>query len=472
MVKKERNKLKVENIMFLFRRDLRIRDNIGLIYAAKYEPILPVFIFDAEQLSSNHASNNFIQLMCEAVADLDQYLKKQGSRLCCFYGKPCNVVKYLIEKYKPAVVIYNADYSQYSKTRDAAIRLVCREMDTPVVEAHDVTLLPPERLLAAYSYRYWEFVKNIGKISVEAKKCHTKFVRKIFAEEWRDYGEFYKPNSQINVSATRKAAIARIHHGEDDFVASRKTLQPGLMISAHLKLGLISPREIFDYVVAHWQRENAVDLVKQLIWRDFYFAFAMKINVGIDVSMPRSIYEFIDHRFHKIKWLDDPVEIKAMWSGKTGIPLIDAGVRELNKTGFMHNRARLLVGFFSVKILRINPFGKWGGQRYFSRKLIDACYANNTGNWHWVASDMLDSSGQRYSRGFAGRPSNPQKTLHHDPGCVYVKKWIPEIRGLENDEIEHWHKIHKKLAHKCDYIAPIVNVKKRWKEWLKETSPQ
>lgn len=481
--------MKMKKCVYVFRRDLRLRDNTGLIAAvSQFEEVLPVFIFDSNQVKpekdNRPVSQNFIQLMVEAVNDLSKYIENQGGRLCCFYGIPFKVLQYIIAEWKPNAVSFNLDYSEYSLERDRSIKTLCEQLNVKLLPYHDITLTKYETAIESFHFSYWEFVKKVGVVKSTTKSFPEKTARltnKVFPREWKDWNAFHKNNPKITTTTTRSAAIARLRSGEEDFAESRHNIaRDGLRISAHLKLGLISPREVVEYTSQKWKKANCVELLKQLLWRDFYITWMAKQNSSsnfsagksvIDVNVPTSIYDFIDNRFKNISWLNDPAEIKAMWAGETGVPLIDAAMRELNQTGFMHNRGRLAVGFYSVKILRINPFSEWGGQRYFSKTLIDCDSAVNTGNWHWVSSDKLDASGQRYNSGWSGRPMNPNKATATDPHCEYIKSWIPELIPLSSAEINNWHENHKVLAKrlKKSYPAPIVDFKKRWKEWCDMT---
>lgn len=474
--------------IFVFRRDLRLRDNTALLAAMKdYTEILPIFIYDSNQLKPTNGkpkSENFVQMMVSGVRDLALYIEAQNGHLSCFYGVPHKVLDYLIAEWKPDAIAFNLDYSEYALERDRTIKALCERSNIKLITAHDTMLTNYKLAMECQSRAYWEFVKKIGQIKtvVHDFKPNTKcFVKKIFSREWRDFDSFYKKNVNISITASRKFAIESIRKGENNFIESRHNIaKNGLQISVHLKLGLISPREVVEYVSKKWSRESCVEIVKQMLWRDFYSIWMIKqnstnnfgsTNAVIDVNAPISIYDFIDHRFKSIEWLNSEKEIAAMWSGKTGVPLVDAAMRELNTTGFMHNRGRLVVGFYSVKILRINPFSEWGGQRYFSQHLVDCDSAQNTGNWHWIASDALDASGQRYGHGWSGRPMNPNKATNSDPQCEYIKKWIPELNALTAHEIDSWHKCYSELQkkHKIKYIKPIVSLKKRFEQWCAMT---
>ncbi len=398
--------------IYIFRRDLRLTDNIGLINTLKkYKKILPIFIYDVNQIKSPHASVKFLEYQEAALVDLNEYLVKKGSRLCKFYGTPRGVLEYLIKEYKPNAVAFNLDYSNYSIQRDKILIETAKSHNIEVDIYHDLTM----RL--KFHKAFHEFIKQPITVVVH-KNRGDNYDKKFFIKEKLFYTE-------TTVSISRKDALTRI----------KKEQQP-YGISVHLKLGLISTREVYvyskKYVVPY--------LTKQMLWREFYFSCWLAHSNN---------YTFYDERFKNIQWKDNPKERLALWTGKTGYDYIDASINELNATGFMPNRNRMVVAFFSIKIMHINPFlygtgEDWdcGGQQYFSRKLIDCCYANNTGNWHWAASDTVDVSGMRFNRGFAGRPFKIEPKGEEE----YIKKWVKKSR------------------------KKIVDSKLRYEEWRSWTS--
>jgi deoxyribodipyrimidine photo-lyase len=407
---------------------------------AEIERVLPVFIYDHNQITATIASEFFLKMQEEALADLGRTLSGAGSRLCKFYGTPFKIVSYLIAEWKPQYVAFNVDYSTYSMARDAKISEVCKLNAVKLLVDHDVMLgnLPFNKLFHAFSKEALNLRITVGPAA------KNKFVNKTFKLEKLSIID----GSNV-VPATRAWALNRIRKFcENPGQLYKDTGIPAASISAHLKLGLISCREVFSYALS----KGSGYLVKQMVWREFYFSLARE---------KRLHYDFYDSRYKFMEWRNDPAETKAMWLGLTGYPLIDASMRELNTTGFMWNRGRLLVGWFSVKILRINPFlpldanvHEWhmGGQCYFSKMLIDACYANNTGNWHWVASDTVDASGQRFGSGWSGRPMDIEKIKKSSsewlPGdAEYLAKWLPKSYGKKKN------------------VEKIVDHKVRWEEW-------
>ena len=214
-------------------------------------------------------------------------------------------------------------------------------------------------------------------------------------------------------------------------------------LSAYIKFGCISIREVYK------KFKSNVKIIRQLIWRDFY--------ANILFEYPNVLHQAMKEKYRKIKWNHNVQYLNAWKEGKTGFPIVDAAMRELNETGFMHNRGRLIVSSFLIKTLLIN----WQeGEKYFATRLIDYDPASNNGNWQWGASTGVDS--QPYFRIF--NPWLQSKT--HDPDCAYIKKWIPELKDIPNKEIHKWYNYCNNYT-KLKYLFPIVDFDKQKKLSLK-----
>lgn len=468
--------------LFIFRRDFRLNDNLALIDACKKsDQVVPIFIFDPFQIKENkknryYKSNNAIQFMIESLKDLEKQLKKVGSKLRYFYGEPANVVEKLLKSDGDlSCVFFNADFSEYSLKRDKKIVQVCKKYEVPcVVRNDDLTLLPPEEMLKSDGEEYTvfsAFYKNAIKKKVpKPERANTKSLlssrSRVSGEYKKDPSHFYQQNDDLLVKGGRNEAkkiLAQAkkfkHYNKCRDILTYHTTR----LSAYMKFGCVSIRECYYTFKSKLANNN--ELLKQLYWRSFYFCLS-RYN-----ERARSYNEFIDPRFDKIKWINSKKEWKALWEDAcTGYPIIDAGVRELNTTGFMHNRARLLVGNFSIKILQLNPFdSRWGGQVAFSKQLTDGDYAQNCGNWSWVATDKVDLSGLRFNKGLGGRIFNPVDFKKWDPDCEYVKKWIPELKNVPAKHIHNWPLWCKKYP-KIGYPGPIVDYDSRKEMWKKKTS--
>lgn len=453
--------------IFIFRRDLRLSDNLGLIeFSKRVETIIPIFIFDPNQLFSTHASMSAIQFMCESLLDLNKQLHK---KLKYYYGEPNLIIKRLLSIDKTIDCVgFNGDFSKYSIIRDKKIIKACKDYKVGVyINNNDLTLHPPNKTLKKNGEGYIvfnHFYKHSKKIKIN-KIIRFAFLNKIINYNTsfsynKNINKFYKKNMKLITIGGRDNAkkILKDIKKFKNYTLNRDYLDYNTThLSSYLKFGCVSIRECY------WifkKSLNISDLIKQLYWRSYYF------NICIYVS---NEYNFIDNRFNTIKWKNNSSEWKKMWNGRTGFLAIDACVCELNTTGFMHNRGRLITSNFSIKILRLNPFDvKWGGQIYFSKKLVDCCYANNVGNWHWVSTDTFDQSGRRFSKGLGGRIFNPHHFEKWDPDCYYIKKWLPHLKDIPNKHLLHWEKYcddYKKI-----HPSPIVDFDMRKTEWLSMTA--
>ena len=231
------------------------------------------------------------------------------------------------------------------------------------------------------------------------------------------------------------------------------------MLSTSLKFGVISIVEA--YYAFH--KNKLVDLIKQLYWRQYFFVLA---------RFHYNDYGHVDKFFETVKWKNNLSEAKALWDfGKTGFPIIDASVRQLISTGYMHNRGRLLVSSFAVKLLHQDPFGwkSYGGQAVFSRLLSDCCYANNYGNWNFTLGPY-DLGGYRFGHAgtLGGRVINPTNFKKWDPKLLFIRKYIPELDAIPDKDVFNWNTSFKKYP-SCSYPAPIIDYAARKKEWYKLT---
>lgn len=426
--------------LFIFRRDFRITDNYALYELSKQcDKIIPIFIFDPFQINSSkqnqyYKSDNSIKFMIESLDDLDKELKKLGSRLFYFYGDPVKVVSSIMKETNIDIVGFNADFSKYSKIRDEKIKKLKSKF---VINEDDLTLMPIDSVLKSKGVPYLTFGtfhKLASKIKVGAPFPKvTNFIQKTFKLKNEKFPKL-NLNSKIKLKGGRCCALKILNNLKKfgDYNSKRDVVTyDTTKLSGYLKFGCVSIRECYELFKK--LPSSASDLTKQLYWRCFYFVLA-KNN--------KNLYGHIESRFEKVKWITGKeLEQKgrSLWEGKTGYPIIDAAVRELNETGFMNNRARLLVANFAVKILHIDPFGNgpWSGQLYFSKMLIDCCYANNYGNWMWILGPY-DKSGFRFGRKntFGGRVfKDIIKFKKWDPELKYVRKWLPEMKNLSDKEI-------------------------------------
>lgn len=435
--------------LFIYRRDLRISDNTALIAAHKSGlAILPCFILDPAQVTkkNEYRSENALQFMLKSLSDLAEQIKKVGGHLYLFYGSPATVVAHLIKELEIGAVYCNADYTPFSKKRDHALQLLCKKHTIPFYAMHDTLLNPPESILTRTGTPYTVFTPFYKRSMQEpVAKPHTI----------RTYQWYTKPVSgSMSVNAASKKVMGSHHNtllavqgGRTEALNIVRTLDkhaayakkrdlcalPTTHLSAHLKFGTLSIREVY-HAIAHKLGAHH-PLLRQLYWRDFWTYVAY--------HNPRVFGHAYHAKYDHLSWNRSKKDFERWCTGTTGFPIVDAGMRELNNTGFMHNRVRMIVASFLIKDLHIN--WQWGEQ-YFAQQLVDYDPAVNNGNWQWAASTGCDA--QPYFRIF--NPWLQQKKFDSD--CAYIKKWIPELRTYTPAQI-HAH-AKKPLA---EYPKPMVD---------------
>lgn len=483
--------------IFIFRRDFRLVDNLALIDLSRVcDQILPIFIFDPFQvdesaLNKNYISHPAIQFMIESLDDLNAQLKKSKSKLLLYYGNPETVINDIITTSNATInaVGFNADFSPYSRERDAKIKIVCQkhniecivnEEDLLLHSVHDVLSKDetPVKVFGFYRKRAMQIkVKEIqilrnnifvGGNAVSQFKGSKYLKRKAdsFIKKKRKQ-QLGGRNIALEILRWIGKKQFREYNNRRDLLHYETT-----HLSPHLKFGTVSIREA--YFAFKKSGNNATELVRQLYWRTWFFINAYFRKTIKNGSKGYGHLQG-ESRFKSLEWIGGK-ELqrrgKALWDdASTGFPVIDAAIRQLNQTGWMHNRARLLVANFAVKVLKINPFGEyWSGQESFSRQLLDCCYANNYGNWMWILGPY-DTSGYRYGKKdtFGGRTF---KTIAEfkkfDPELKYVRKWIPELSSVPDKDVWKWNKTFSEYRD-VNYPKPIVDFNKEVDKWYRLT---
>jgi deoxyribodipyrimidine photo-lyase len=432
--------------LFIFRRDLRLEDNKALMEALKNSKfVICSFILDPRQLKSSYRSDNAVQFMIESLKELDLELKRKKSKLYLFYGKAEDIVKKLIEREKIDAVYFNRDYTPFSKKRDLAIERVCIQKKIKFQSFNDALLVDPKKILKSDKKPYTlyrPFFNKALSTKIEkpiSNKYKNYYKGKVyFSKNIEFFKKFLKKiNPNILQKGGRKNALT-VLRGIKTFKTYSKIrdypyLNGTTRLSAHNKFGTISIREFYWKVVKDLGKKHL--LIEELFWRDFftYITYHFKHVLG------KSFYK----KYDGIKWENSKSKFKAWCNGKTGVPIVDAGMRELKNAGWMHNRARMITASFLVKDLHID--WRWG-ERFFAKMLVDYDPAVNNGNWQWVASTGCDS--QPYFRIF--NPWMQQRKF--DPKCIYIKKWIPELKRVSVKEIHNWQ--GSKV-----YVTPIIDHK-------------
>jgi deoxyribodipyrimidine photo-lyase len=409
---------KPEVDIFWFRRDLRLNDNVGLFHALQSgRPILPIFIFDRQILDKLEKPNDLrVQFIHESLDEMNTVLKAVGSGMTVVYGTPDQVFSELLATYKVGSVFTNHDYEPYAIKRDQSIAdLLASEgtgfftfKDHVFFEKREVTKDDglPYTVFTPYSKR-WKLRFSEQKIQSFPSEDLTSQFFKYIAKEIPSLSSMgFKQTDSLYPTKKVNDEIVINYSSNRDFPAIAGTSRLGI----HLRFGTISIRQ---------QVQNALGksetFLNELIWRDFYHQILFNFpHVGEGKSFKRE--------YDKIQWRDSESDFEKWCKGETGYPIVDAGMRELAATGFMHNRVRMITASFLTKHLFID--WRWG-EAWFASKLLDFDLASNNGGWQWAAGSGCDAA--PYFRIF-----NPAlQTAKFDKKAEYIRKWVPEFDSLQ-----------------------------------------
>lgn len=467
--------------IFIFRKDLRLNDNLGLInLSKKCKVIYCIFILDDYQIEKSthnkyYYSNNAIQFMCESLEDLDEQL---NGKLNLFKGDYIhildNLIKTIQSSYKnPIIIGYNKDYTQYALIRDSNINKLAKKYDIEVIEEeNDITLIPFENMVkgngTAYMV-YGAFYKNAihTHINLPIKNNFKNYASKSilknikFQYNIKDLDKLYEYNENLAQEGGRTIALQNVKNKlvYKDYTNKRDLLDFNtFQISAHLNFGNISIREAYNIL------KHNITISKQLYWRDYYLCILRY------VPNANSYSKFLDDRYNHLKWENSSKNWKLLMNSKTGFLIIDAAMRELQETGYIGNRVRLMLGTFWIKYLLIDPFHKeYGSQTGFSRFLVDCNASQNKLNHQWLLE--LDLNGRRFAKrgcnSLSGRMMRIDNEMikKFDNTCNYIKKWLPKLKNIPNKDLYKWNsEIHKKYN---IHVAPIFDWEIQYKKYCK-----
>jgi deoxyribodipyrimidine photo-lyase len=437
--------------LHIFRRDLRLEDNTALNEALKLSKcVIPCFIFDIRQIKNNsYKSDNAIQFMINSLKELDGELNRKNSKLYLFYGIAEEVIAQLITLLNIKAVFINRDYTPFSRKRDKKIEQVCQALNVAFHAYADALLHEPEEILKTDQKPYTIFTPFFKKASqlkvhlpqnLSYKNYYTKSIELENKSILNDLTLSINPNLFVKGGRVEGLTLLNKIKKLEKYEETRNipSMNGTSQLSAHNKFGTISIREFYYRIVKYFNKEHA--LIRELYWRDFFTHIAF--------HHPHVFGETFHHTFKEIPWSQNEKHYKAWCEGKTGFPIVDAGIRQLNTTGYMHNRVRMIVASFLVKDLHID----WRiGEKYFAHKLVDYDPAVNNGNWQWVASTGCDA--QPYFRVF--NPWLQQKKF--DPHCLYIKRWIPELVNIPDKAIHRLNGTKTRLIQ--NYPCPMVDHK-------------
>lgn len=410
--------------VFWFRRDLRIDDNKGFWEAlTSGKEVLPIFIFDQSILDQLEKEDARVSFIHELLDKIDIELQKVGRNLAVFYGNPIEIFEKIIKENKIENIYTNHDYEPYARKRDETISafLATKNIgfktfkDQVIFEKSEVVKddQTPYVVYTPYSKKWKENFKKTPLIHYESEKFLDKVVYHSYP--FLSLNDIGFEQSKIKV-AHFNTSEKRIQNYED--TRNFPALEGTSLLGTHLRFGSVSIRKM----VAKAIQETNETFWNELIWREFF----MQILWHFPYSKDRSFRP----KYDAIKWNNNEAEFKKWCEGKTGYPFVDAGMRELNATGHMHNRVRMIVASFLCKHLLID--WRWG-ETYFATKLLDYEQSSNVGNWQWAAGCGVDAA--PYFRIF-----NPTEQIKKfDKDLIYIKKWIPELQEFSYPEpiVEH-----------------------------------
>jgi deoxyribodipyrimidine photo-lyase len=415
--------------IFCFRRDLRFGDNIGLQRALEEnQKVIPVFVFDPRQLEHHaYRSDRAFNFMLLALDRLKSKLEDLGSSLILRNGNVVQELMGLAGEYSADAIYLNRDYTPFSIQRDKEIVAASMETGLRVFQFNDALLNPPEACLKADGTPYTVFTPFYNNarqhpvMSPERSPHYKRLLSKGDIHGQADVlgqirSRFHLPELILSPTALLDAVEELAEQQAYDVHRNDLAADRTSHLSSFLKFGVVSVRLVYQRLKEEFGADHP--LIRQLYWRDFYSHIAY--------HFPQVFGQAFKPQYDAIPWRDDQTLFEAWCNGQTGYPIVDAGMRELNETGFMHNRARMITASFLVKDLHID--WRWG-ERYFASKLMDYDPALNNGNWQWAASTGCDA--QPYFRIF--NPWLQQKKF--DPDCRYIKRWVPELRDLPAADI-------------------------------------
>jgi deoxyribodipyrimidine photo-lyase len=408
---------KPEVNIFWFRRDLRLHDNAGLYQALNSgKPVLPIFIFDTNILDKlNKPEDLRVQFIHQTLVNIDNQLKQIGSGLTVFYGKPDRAFIELVSQYNIGIIYTNHDYEPYALKRDNQIQELASQSgigfksfkDQVIFEKKEVTKDDglPYTVFTPYSRKWKAKLAENPINSFPSETCLQNFFKytpptiPLLETMGFSLKEWIYPSTQVIDDIIRNYAAQR------DFPAINGTSRLGV----HLRFGTISVRQL----VMNSMNKSETYL-NELIWRDFYHQILYNFpHVGEGLSFKKE--------YDQIQWRDSEADFEKWCKGETGYPIVDAGMRELAATGYMHNRVRMITASFLTKHLFID--WRWG-EAWFASKLLDFDLAANNGGWQWAAGSGCDAA--PYFRIF-----NPAlQTEKFDKKAAYINKWVPEFNTL------------------------------------------
>ena len=393
--------------IFWFRRDLRIHDNTAFIQALQSdEPTLAIFIFDETILDQLEEDDPRVSFIYDELKSIDSELKNYGSGIQIFKGTPINIFKKLFSEYNISKLFFNRDYEPYALTRDKEVTKLCSDYNIEVHSFKGHVIFEPGEVIKADGNPYTVYTpfKNKWLELFGSRTLTVQPFENIEKETFLKFDSNFPTREDLGLQESSikvkpfNLSVTKTYDKNRDFPFKLGTS----LLGPHLRFGTVSIRTIV-------QKSDNETFLSELIWREFF--------IQILYHFPKVVSQNFRSKYNGIKWRNNEEEFKKWCEGKTGYAMVDAGMRELNATGYMHNRVRMITAGFLCKHLLID--WRWG-EAYFASKLLDFELASNNGNWQWAAGTGCDAA--PYFRVF--NPMTQQQKF--DPNKTYIKKWIPE----------------------------------------------
>ncbi len=402
--------------LFWFRRDLRLDDNAGLYHALREgKPVLPLFIFDTDILDDiEDKADRRVEFIHHYLNELQDQLISRGSSLLVKYGKPLEIFEELLNEFSVEKVFTNHDYEPYAIKRDQVVEGFLKTKNISFQNFKDQVIFERDEVLKNDGKPYTVFTPFSRQWKAKLNEFYLKsypteaYFSSLFKTtpfkipSLADIG-FRKTDLAIP-SADLPDQLIRDYGKTRDFPGMRGTSR----MSVHLRFGTVSIRKLMRKAQTLGEKYFG-----ELIWREFYSMILQ--------HFPQIVTQSFKPEYDRIKWRNNEKEFDLWCEGRTGFPIVDAGMRELNTTGFMHNRVRMITASFLTKDLLID--WRWG-EAYFAKKLLDYELASNNGGWQWAASSGCDAS--PYFRIF--NPTTQSKKF--DPNFTYIRRWVPEFESF------------------------------------------
>jgi len=456
-----------ENGLFIFHRDYRIQDNTGLNAAlAQCKRVYCCFVFTPDQVGNQneYRSNNAIQFMIESLDDLRREIDSKGGKLIVCYGEHIRVINSIIDSLSIDSIFCNKDYTPYAIQRQQKLNELCEKRQIVLnICSGDYYLFEPGTVVTGQGNgfkKYTPFYNEVVNKSVNSPAYKRAFRFGNPSSRELEYtltladamARFVKtPNPEILVQGGRQHGIARLKRAlqtQEDYAKDRDTLTyKTTFLSAYIKFGCVSIREVYHSFMKEFGRNSGI--IRELIWREFF--------AHVLYHYPEVLGQSYQPRYRGIHWRRSEADFNAWKTGTTGFPVVDAGMRQLNQTGYMHNRVRMIVASFLIKVLLID----WRmGERYFAQNLTDYDIASNNGNWQGISGTGVDM--KPYFRDM-----NPWiQSAKFDKDAEYIKTWIPELKDVPARDIHTWHTTHTHYTNTITYPRPMVDYYEQKKKMM------